>query len=224
MLLAVTIDLNYNNYHIILYWSLHSLTLCFLFCFVIAYLHCRISASHPKVRLSRGPGVRVSLTFCLHWPCGMLCQFSLCHQAVGCLNSPAVCIARVLLLPSVGTWSLVHHGFCTLWTVFKTYCVTCFCWHWLPRSLGVVHLHYWENTFPLFPKGFFFRVFVSGGYTSNQCQPIRHTQGLRLLIMCPSWKADWVSGLFFHDLGRIQASLSHLPRCSKVTYLGLVVF
>ena len=77
---------------------------------------------------------------------------------------------------------------------------------------------------PSFPQGFFFRVFVSGGYTSNQCQPIRHTQGLRLLIMCPSWKADWVSGLFFHDLGRIHASLSHLPRCSKVTYLGLVVF
>ena len=97
-----------------------------------------------------------------------------------------------------------------------------FCWHCLPRSLGVVYLHYWENTFPLFPKGFF-RVFVSGEYTSNQCQPIRRTQSLRLLIMFPSWKADWVSGIFFHDLGRIHVSLFCLPRCSKVTYLGLVV-
>ena len=28
---------------------------------------------------------------------------------------------------------------------------------------------------------------------------------------------------FFHDLGRIHASLFRLPRCRKVTYLGLVV-
>ena len=32
---------------------------------------------------------------------------------------------------------------------------------------------------PSFSPRVFFRVFVSGGYTSNQCQPIRHTQGLR---------------------------------------------
>ena len=46
-----------------------------------------------------------------------------------------------------------------------------FCWHWLPHSLGVMYLHLWENTFPFFPQGVF-RVFVSGRYTSNQCQPI----------------------------------------------------
>ena len=29
-----------------------------------------------------------------------------------------------------------------------------------------------------------------------------------------------MSGIFFHDLGRIHASLFCLPRCSKLTYLG----
>lgn len=111
-------------------------------------------------------------------------------------ESPAVCIARVLLLPSVGTWSLVHHGFCTLWTVFKTYCVTCFLLALVaPFSRGCVSALLGEYV-PSFPQGVFFRVFVSGGYTSNQCQPIRRTHGLRLLIMCSSWKADWFSGLF----------------------------
>ena len=165
-------------------------------CFKIAYLHCCISASHPEVWLSRWPGACVSLTLCLHWPCGMLCQFSLCHQSVGCLNLPAICIARVPLLPSVGTWSLVHHGFCTLWTVFETYYLPCFLLALVaPFSRGCVSALLGEYV-PSFPQGVFFRVFVSGGYTSNQCQPIRRTHGLRLLIMCPSWKADWFSGLF----------------------------
>ena len=35
-----------------------------------------------------------------------------------------------------------------------------------------------------------------------------------------SWLGFWD---FFHDLGRIHTSLFRLPRCSKVTYLGLVV-
>ena len=155
MLLTVTIDLNYNNYHIILYWSLLRLTLCFLFCFVIAYLHCCISASHPEVRLSRWPSVRVSLTFCLHWPCGMLCHFFSLPPSSGMSESPAVCIARVLLLPSVGTWSLVHHGFCTLWTVFKTYCVTCFLLALVaPFSRGCVSALLGEYV-PSFPQGVF---------------------------------------------------------------------
>ena len=119
-------------------------------CFVTAYLHCCIFASHPEVGLSRWPRVRVSLTFCLH-----LCQFSLCHQAVERLNSPTVCIARVLLLPSVGTWSLVHHGFCTLWTVFKTYYLTCFLLALVaPFSRGCVSALLGEYV-PSFPQGVF---------------------------------------------------------------------
>ena len=158
-MLAVTVDFNYNNYHIILYWSLLSLTLCCFSCccccFVIAYLHRCISASHPEVGLSRWPNVRVSLTFCLHGSYGMLCQFSLCHQAVECLNSPVICIARALLLPSVGTWSLVHHGFCTLWTVFKTYYLTCFLLALVaPFSRGCVSVLL-GGYVPSFPQGFF---------------------------------------------------------------------
>ena len=129
-------------------------------CFKIAYLHCCISASHPDVWLSRWLGACVSLTLCLHWPCGMLCQFSPCHQAVGCLNSPAICIARVPLLPSGGTWSLVHHGFCTLWTVFETYYLPCFLLALVaPFSRGCLSALLGEYV-PFFPQGVFsgFRI------------------------------------------------------------------
>ena len=149
------LQLQQLSYYTLLIPSQFNSVCFFLFCFVIAYLHCCISASHPEVRLSRWPSVRVSLTFCLHWPCGMLCQFSLCHQAVGCLNSPAVCIARVPLLPSVGTWSLVHHGFYTSWTVFKTYYLTCFLLALVaPFSRGCVSVLL-GGYVPSFPQGFF---------------------------------------------------------------------
>ena len=143
------------SYYTLLIPSQFNSVFCCGCCFVIAYLHCSMSASHPEVGLSRWPSVRVSLTFCLHWPCGMLCQFSLRHQAVECLNSPAVCIARVLLLPSVGTWSLVRHGFCTLWTLFKTYCLTCFLLALVaPFSRGCVFALL-GGYVPSFPQGFF---------------------------------------------------------------------
>ena len=77
----------------------------------------------------------------------------------GMSESPAVCIARVLLLPSVGTWSLVQHGFCTSWTVFKTYCVTCFLLALVaPFSRGCVSALLGEYV-PFFPQGFFFLGF-----------------------------------------------------------------
>ena len=51
--------LDYANYQITLYGSLLSLTLCFLFCFVIAYLHCCIFRIPPR-------GSTLQVTWC---PC-----------------------------------------------------------------------------------------------------------------------------------------------------------
>ena len=194
-MLAVTVDFNYNNYHIILYWSLLSLTqsVFFLFCFVIAYLHCCISASHPEVRLSRWPGVRVSPTFCLHWPCGKLCHFFFATKQWDVwIHQPSAlqefCCCLQLAPGPLYIMDCALYELCLKPTIELV-----FCWHWLPRSLGVVYLHYWENAFPLFPKGFF-RVFVSGEYTSNQCQPIRRTQSYALInnvSILESWLGFW---------------------------------
>ena len=141
----------------------------------------------------------------------------------GMSESPAVCIARVLLLPSVGTWSLVHHGFCTLWTVFKTYCVTRFLLALVaPFSRGCVSALLGEYV-PSFPQGVFkgFRI----RRIHLKSVPAHQTHARFALINNVSILESWlVFRAFFHDLGRIHASLSRLPRCSEVTYLGLVVF
>ena len=54
----------------------------------------------------------------------------------------------------------------------------------------------------------------------------RAKQGLRLVIIiivfCPV-KLIGCPGYFFHDLGRIHASLFRIPRCSKLMSQGLVV-
>ena len=139
------------------------------FCFVLVCLHCCTSASNHEVWLSGWRSVRVSLTFCLHWSCGMLCHlFSLPPRSVmseftcrlHCKSSVAA-LAPVPLYIMDFALSELHLQM--IWLEF--------CWHWLPLSLGVMYLHLWENTFPFFPQGVF-RVFVSGRYTSNQCQPI----------------------------------------------------
>ena len=55
----------------------------------------------------------------------------------------------------------------------------------------------------------------------------RPKQGLRLVIIiivfCPG-KLIGCPVYFFHDLGRIHASLFRIPCCSKLMSLGLVVF
>ena len=141
------------SYYTLLISSQFNSVFFVLFCNCIpALLYVRIPPRGSTLQVTWCPCLT---SFCLHWPCGMLCQSSLCHQAVGCLNSPAVCIARVLLLPSVGTWSLVHHGFCTLWTVFKTYYLTCFLLALVaPFSRGCVSALLGEYV-PSFPQGVF---------------------------------------------------------------------
>ena len=151
----------------ILVWSLLSVTLCF--CFVLVCLHWCTSASNREVWLSGWRSVRVSLTFCLHWSCGMLCHlFSLPPRSVmseftcrlHCKSSVAALAPVPLYIMDFALYELHLQ---MIWLEF--------CWHWLPLSLGVMYLHLWENTFPFFPQGVF-RVFASGRYTSNQCQPI----------------------------------------------------
>ena len=153
----------------ILVWSLLSLTLCF--CFGLVCLHWCTSASIREVWLSGWPSVRVSLTFCVLWPCGMLCHlFFLPPRSV--MSEFACAFALQEFCCCLGTCSLIHHGLRTLSTTFTNYLTWILLGLVAPaHSLGVMYLYLWENTFPFFPQGVF-RVFVSGRYTSNQCQPI----------------------------------------------------
>ena len=95
----------YNNYHIILNWSLLSFNLCF--CFVTAYLHCCISASHPECP---------RLTYLLP-PLAMWDVVSIFSLPPSSGISEFACGLHCKSSCCLGTWSLVHHGFCTLWTV-----------------------------------------------------------------------------------------------------------
>ena len=194
--------------------------------FVLFLYACTAAPLHPTARFDSLCDV-VSVSHLPsassgHVGCRVTC--SLCHQEVWCQSSPAVCIARVsvaALAPVplyIMDFALYELHLQIIWLEF--------CWHWLPHSLGVMYLHLWENTFPFFfPKGF-----LGFSYQADTPQisasPHRPKQGLRLVIIiivfCPG-KLTGCPVYFFHDLGRIHASLFRIPRCSKLMSLGLVV-
>ena len=120
----------------------------------------------------------------------------------------------------------LHHGLCTLWTAFTNYLTWILLALVAPFSRGYVPAFVGEYVPFFFPTGFL-------GFSYRQIHlksvPAHHRpeQGLRLVIIInycvPSWQADWVFRIFFHDLGRIHASLFRIRRCSKLMSLGLVV-
>ena len=147
------LELQQLSYYTLLISSQFNSVFFVLFCNCIpALLYFRIPP--------RGSSLQVTYCLCLTYllpPLAMwdVVSFFSLPPSSRMSESPAVSIARVLLLPSVGTWSLVHHGFCTLWTVFKTYCVTCFLLALVaPFSRGCVSALLGEYV-PSFPQGVF---------------------------------------------------------------------
>ena len=86
--------------------------------FVLSLYACTAVPPHPTARFdSLGDVVSVShlpSASTGHVGCCVIC--SLCHQEVWCQSSPAVCIARVLLLP----WHLFPY---TSWTLHFMNCI-----------------------------------------------------------------------------------------------------
>ena len=86
--------------------------------FVLSLYACTAVPPHPTARFdSLGDVVSVSYLPSAstgHVGCCVIC--SLCHQEVWCQSSPAVCIARVLLLP----WHLFLY---TSWTLHFMSCI-----------------------------------------------------------------------------------------------------
>ena len=135
----------------ILVWSLLSLTLCF--CFGLVCLHWCTSASNREVWLSGWPSVRVSLTFCVLWPCGMLCHlFFLPPRSV--MSEFACAFALQEFCCCLGTCSLIHHGLCTLWTAFTNDLTWILLALVAPFSRGYVPAFVGEYVPFFFPKGF----------------------------------------------------------------------
>ena len=86
-----------------------------------------------------------------------------------------------------------------------------------------MYLHLWENTFPFFPQGIFQCFRIRQIHLKSVPAHHRPTQGLRLvkmIIVFRPGKLIGCPGYFFHDLGRIYASLFCVPRCSKLMSLG----
>ena len=168
------------------------------FCFVLVCLYCCTSASNHEVWLSGWRSVRVSLTFCLHWPCGMLCHlFSLPPRSVmsefACRLHCKSSVAALAPVPLyIMDFALYELHLQIIWLEF--------CWHWLPHSLGVMYLHLWENTFPFFfPKGFLgFSYQADTPQISASPSQAEARFALSNNNYCVlSWKADWVSSIFF---------------------------
>ena len=139
--------------------------------FVLFLRACTAVSLHPTARLD-SLGDLVSMSHLPsastgHVGCCVICP--LCHQEVWCLSSPAVCIARVLLLP----WHLAPF---TSWTLHFMNCIyklsnLNFAGTGCPILSGLCTCICERIRSLFFPLGVF-RVLVSGRYTSNQCQPI----------------------------------------------------
>ena len=152
----------------ILFWSLLSLTLWLLFCSCMpALLYLCIQPRGLTLWVTWCP----SLTYLLP-PLAMWDVVSLV------LFATKTCDVRVRL-PSalqefcccLGTCSLIHHGLCTFWTAVTNDLTWILLALVAPFSRGYVPAFVGEYVPFFFPQGVF-RVFVSGRYTSNQCQPI----------------------------------------------------
>ena len=125
----------------------------------------------------------------------------------------------------LGTCSLIHHWLCTLWTAFTNDLTWILLALVAPFSRGYVPAFVAEYV-PFFsPRGFWgFRIRQI--HLKSVPAHNRPKQGLRLVIIiivfCPG-KLIGCPVYFFHDLGRIHASLFRIPCCSKLMSLGLVV-
>ena len=156
--------------------------------FILFFYACTAVPLHPTARFdSLGNVVSVSplpSASTGHVGCCVTC--SLCHQEVWCQSSPAVCIARVLLLP----WHLFPHA---SWTLHFMNCiykyltwillalVAPFSWGYVPAFVG--------EYVPFFsPRGFWgFRIRQI--HLKSVPAHNRPKQGLRLVIIiivfCP---------------------------------------